>query len=70
MLNCFLYAEVYKFVACMDYSMRQTPEACMYLYLYLCVDSDTIKRQTWSVVLTVFAAVLAIKKCLWRQEEL
>ena len=55
-----------------DYSMRQTPEA--YMYLYLCilvgVDSGTIKRQTWSVVLTVFAAVLAIKKCFWRQEEL
>ena len=37
------------------------------MYLYLCilvgVDNDTIKRQTWSVVLTVFAAVLAIKKC-------
>ena len=33
----------------------------LYLGILVGVDSGTIKRQTWSVVLTVFAAVLAIK---------
>jgi len=31
------------------------------------VFNDVIKRQVWSVVLTVFAVILVIKKYLWQQ---
>ena len=40
---------------------------CLYILAYSLWRNDVIKRQTWSVVFTFYAAIFAMKKYFWRE---